>query len=263
MKARWFPRLFGFALVFVLAGSASARIWHINVDGTGDAPTIQAGVDSAAAGDTVLVGPGTYTSVFDVNTEAGLRKAGVHLYKNVCMIGDASATTTIAAGAGNIGVFGSDLEETALVRGFTVRTSGGNAGCPDLAATVPEAGSPTGIWCERSAVRVEDCRVTQNDRGLYLFESPVTVTHCEFVDDNHPIICENQSNAAIVRCTVHYCWSLFTCYGSSPNLIDSRFYDSCVGLLFDGNSHPYLSGNEFTAGPAMITQYDVAAVILQ
>ena len=263
MNARGFPRLFGFAIVFLLTGSASARIWHIDADGTGDAPTIQAGVDSAAVGDTVLVGPGTYTSVFDVTTGAGLRKAGVHLNKNVCMIGDTSATTTIAAGAGDIGVFGSDLEATALVRGFSVRTSGGNAGCPDLAATVPGAGSPTGFWCERSAVRIEDCRITQNDRGLYLFESPVTVTHCEFVDDNHPIICEHQSNANIVRCTVHYCWSLFTCYGSSPSVIDSRFYDSCAGLLFDGNSHPYLSGNQFTAGPAMITQYGVAAVILQ
>ena len=34
---------------------ASGRTWHIFNDGTGDAHTVQAGIDSAAVGDTVLV----------------------------------------------------------------------------------------------------------------------------------------------------------------------------------------------------------------
>jgi len=38
-----------------------ARTWYIRSDGSGDAPTIQAGVDSATAGDDVLVAAGNYS----------------------------------------------------------------------------------------------------------------------------------------------------------------------------------------------------------
>ncbi|MFO7608771.1 MAG: fibronectin type III domain-containing protein, partial [Candidatus Krumholzibacteriia bacterium] len=39
----------------------SMRIWYVNVEGTGDVPTIGAAVAAARVGDTVLVAPGRYT----------------------------------------------------------------------------------------------------------------------------------------------------------------------------------------------------------
>lgn len=46
--------------LLLIASPVLARTWYINPDGTGDAPTIQAGIDSAAAGDTVSLADGTY-----------------------------------------------------------------------------------------------------------------------------------------------------------------------------------------------------------
>ncbi len=38
-----------------------ARTWYVTVEGNGDAPTIQAAVDSAATGDSIVVAPGYYS----------------------------------------------------------------------------------------------------------------------------------------------------------------------------------------------------------
>ena len=46
--------------LFALPITSDCRTWRVNVNGTGDAPTIQAAVDSSASGDTILVAPGVY-----------------------------------------------------------------------------------------------------------------------------------------------------------------------------------------------------------
>lgn len=45
----------------VAAVTADRRTFYINVEGTGDFPTIEMAVDSATVGDLILVGPGRYT----------------------------------------------------------------------------------------------------------------------------------------------------------------------------------------------------------
>jgi hypothetical protein len=58
---RSFATAFAFLpLLLLVLQSSTATTWLVLHDGSGDAPTIQAAVDSTSPGDEILVGPGTY-----------------------------------------------------------------------------------------------------------------------------------------------------------------------------------------------------------
>jgi hypothetical protein len=59
------------AVSLLVGGPAFSRTWHIAPGGTGDAPTIQAGIDSAAAGDTLLLADGEFSGQGNRNIDFG------------------------------------------------------------------------------------------------------------------------------------------------------------------------------------------------
>ena len=98
-------------VVAVAAGSllipaaVSARTWYVNEEGTGDAPTIEAAMDSAAYGDTVLVGPGTY------------QHCQLQIPDGVTLTSESGPATTTLVNA-TVG-FGATGYESGTLHGFT------------------------------------------------------------------------------------------------------------------------------------------------
>jgi len=96
--------------IWIIPTSPLARTWYITPVGTGDAPTIQAGIDSAAPGDTVLVACGIYyereiqlTQGVFVRSETGLSD---------CVTIDAQRLARVA--------FCSDVDSCTVLEGFTL-----------------------------------------------------------------------------------------------------------------------------------------------
>jgi parallel beta helix pectate lyase-like protein len=106
MKLCWLAA----ATILLLPASASARTWHIQNDGSGDAPTIQAGIDSAAAGDTVLVGLGTYLENLSVIGKDLVLKS----------VSGPEATTLDGSSKQETVVYLSGQTRATVVEGFTI-----------------------------------------------------------------------------------------------------------------------------------------------
>jgi hypothetical protein len=132
----------------LVAPALQAGTWYIDPDGTGDAPTIQAGLDSAAAGDTVSVACGTYN-------EAGIMmKSGVMLLSETgqpgCAVIDAEWVDTV--------LDCHDCDSTTTIRGFTI-----THGAPGPPVVPPGYGG--GMYSDFSFQRVENCRFVDNAAG--------------------------------------------------------------------------------------------------
>jgi hypothetical protein len=171
--------------------SVPARTWHVNPEGTGDAPTIKAGVDSAAAGDTLLLADGTYTG--NGNRDVGVGKA-----------------VTVASESGNpeaciIDCQGNDTEyhrgftmNAGRLEGLTIRNGWQDYGgaldlgvgvavsnCRFIDNSAYESGGAIVVWSTWDYSTVRDCYFEGNTAIWYggaVGTPPYYMVHVRFED---------------------------------------------------------------------------------
>jgi hypothetical protein len=138
-----------------MATPSRAVEWHLNPEGTGDAPTIQAAFDAATAGDVIILAPGTYRDShtrqvldwFSIQTTTAIAfmKPGVDL------ISSGGAATTILDGEDTHHcLVGADLG-TVEIRGITF-FDGRTIGSGELTKV-----GGAGVIVFRSQLTVENC----------------------------------------------------------------------------------------------------------
>lgn len=142
-------RLMLAVMIAVIAFSvpAAARIWHISPDGTGDVPTIKAGVDSATTGDILLLDDGVYTG--SGNTDISYSGKAIVISSASgnpfnCVIDCEGSSSNYTRGF----LFYSSEGEGSVLEGVTIANGYGYEG--------------GGIWCWRASPTVYNCILSGN-----------------------------------------------------------------------------------------------------
>jgi hypothetical protein len=132
-----------------------------------DYPTVLAAVDAAVAGDSVLVGPGTWTATDVRGTPFGVIEAAMFLRPGVAVIGTAGAEQTIVDGGPLTGPFVeaaahlTDGPETALLLGLTLTSGDGAVGA--IEAGPLEIRECHIVDCGRAAIQARDVSIVMED----------------------------------------------------------------------------------------------------
>jgi hypothetical protein len=158
------------------------RIWRVNADGTGDAPTIQAAIDNAVAGDVVLLEPGTYSW----NAGAPDRRAMIHLRAGLTLRGEAgAASTTIDAQGFGRAIWCEGASGEIAIEGVTVTRGSVASDFSPGGAAIAAAGSVS--------LRLADCVFRANSVGFGYSSggavdcSRATISRCTFSDNRAPV----------------------------------------------------------------------------
>ena len=172
-------------LAAALPAPARARTWSVLPDGTGDAPTLRAAVDSAASGDTLLLGDGSFT---------GADNRGIRIYGESLTIrsagGDPAACVIDCEGEDRA-FHVEPLGDAFRIEGITLRNgSAENGGALRFGAWPwQEKNAPPDRPLRASALRIANCRFVENSAlgmggAVYVGdESSLEVEETEFRDN--------------------------------------------------------------------------------
>ncbi len=236
---------------------APARVWNVRADGTGDAPTIQAAIDSCGFLDTVLLRPGTYTGIG--NRDIGLRG------KRIVLTSSAGPDATIIDCAGgpadeHRGFYIHEAEDsTTIIEGVTVVNgyrSNDNGGAVLCLGSTPTfryctfrnsyAYSGGAVACSTPAasLRFEYCTIDSNtagnNGGAIFAGSSVALFDCAV----------SHNSAAANGGAIHFYSSDTTMYSSDSSYISFSIFDqnsagSNGGAFYIVNASPQVRNCTF------------------
>ncbi len=163
--------------LFLIASRGSATVWRVERDGSGDFAVIQAAVDVAASGDTILVGAGRYDDKQLFGNPPWQQYVRILAVKPELTIIGAGATLTIVGPA----LPWTDVQDED--KGIYI-TGDGQAAPPSLCVRgMRFENSGIGIHAETSAgtIRVHDCEFRGNTTSIASFCRSTEVTECRFL----------------------------------------------------------------------------------
>jgi multiple sugar transport system substrate-binding protein len=129
-------------------------VWTVDDDGPANFNTIQAAINAATQGDTILVYNGTY-------------QENVVLNKSLSLIGENTISTVIDSNsAGNVI---SVITSNANITGFTIQNSGAMA---------------DGVYVEGDHITIQDNNITNNGYGIFIYSSENNLISNNVVDNN-------------------------------------------------------------------------------
>src|SRR5438477_12388833 len=136
----------GYVFLYVLVGLLAAPAWaQTTINVPGNAPTIQAAIDTAIDGDTVLVAPGTYVENINFNGKA----------ITVTSSGGPSVTIIDGNANGAVVIFANSETANSVLNGFTIRN-----GLSHFSA--PTQGSGGAIYITNASPTISGNVITNN-----------------------------------------------------------------------------------------------------
>jgi len=233
------PTILLTSLILLLPAVTLATIWHV----PSQCPTIQAGIDSASAGDTVLVACGTYFE------HSIAMKSGIWLLSETRQ----ADCVTISAQQLGRAIYCENVYSSATIEGFTI--AWGNA---NETSVPPYRGG--GMYCGSSSPALVNCAFVHNScvygGGIACgLGSHPTFANCAFSHNSGSswgggLFCEEESSATLDDCTFSHNSS-----NSRGGGIASRSSSSLtlVNCSFTGNSSSYTGGAAFSDDNSYLT----------
>ncbi len=209
-------KFYGFLLIFTAFLSVSTLAAIIQVPG--DQPDIQAGIDAALNGDTVLVADGTYTG--DGNRDVSFNGKAIAVMSQ----NGAESCVIDCEGSSADQHRGFNLEDgesfESMLKGFTIQTG---------YLENPQRGG--GIRLRNSSPSITGCTISNNialdSGGILCINSSPVISNCTISYNTGGmsgggILCSENSSPTIINCTIDYNVSRWgggiACLDSSPTI---------------------------------------------